>query len=72
MQNQIIFMTPPKVELVELKNLFFQLCSKACNLKCKNCYIERNPYKNEEDFIPLEKLNKRLALLKEKSLIPYI
>ena len=68
MQNQIIFMTPPKVELVELKNLFFQLCSKACNLKCKNCYIERNPYKNEEDFIPLEKIKQTLSAIKGKEL----
>ena len=33
MQNQkMMFMTPPKVEMKELKNLFFQLCSKTCKV----------------------------------------
>lgn len=69
MQNQkIMFMTPPKVELFELQNLFFQLCSKVCNLKCKYCYIEKNPYKNEEDFINLDKIKQALMLLKGKKL----
>ena len=69
MQNQkIMFMTPPKVELLELKNLFFQLCAKACNLKCKYCYIERNPYKNEEDFIALDKIKQALMCIKGKKL----
>ena len=57
MENQkLAYMTPPKVELKKLDNLFLQLCTKACNLKCKHCYIERNPYKNEEDFISLDKI----------------
>ena len=55
-KQQLIFKTPPKVELENLENLFFQLCSKACNLRCKHCYIERNPYKNEEDFIHIDKI----------------
>lgn len=62
MQNQkTLFMTPPKIELEELNNLFFQLCTKTCNLKCKHCYIEKNPYKNEEDFINIEKIKESLA-----------
>ncbi|MBQ8847566.1 MAG: radical SAM protein [Candidatus Gastranaerophilales bacterium] len=69
MQNQkIMFMTPPKVELIELQNLFFQLCTKTCNLKCKHCYIERNPYKNEEDFINLDKIKQALMHVKGKKL----
>ena len=69
MQNQkIMFMTPPKVELAELENLFFQLCTKTCNLKCKHCYIERNPYKNEEDFISLDKIKQALIYIKGKRL----
>lgn len=55
---------PCKVELEELNNLFFELCTKSCNLKCKNCYIEKNPYKNEEDFIPLEKVKENLNTIK--------
>ncbi len=69
MENQkAIFMTPPKVELYRLQNLFFQLCSKACNLRCKHCYIERNPYKNEEDFISLDKIKQALIFVKGKNL----
>lgn len=59
---------PPKIKLDELKNLFFQLSVKSCNLKCKNCYIVKNPYKNEDDFISLEKIKQTLFFIKnEKS-----
>ena len=54
------FMSAPQVELKELNNLFFELCYKACNLKCKHCYIEKNPYKQEKDFIPLDKIKNAL------------
>lgn len=54
------FLSVNVVELTELKNLFFALSNKACNLKCKHCYIERNLYKKEEDFIPLEKVKQAL------------
>ncbi len=69
MQNQeMMFFTPPKVTLGELKNLFFQLCSKTCNLKCKYCYIEKNPYKKEEDFIDTDKIKQTLQTLKGQNL----
>lgn len=69
MENQqLIFKTPPKVELIKLDNLFFQLSSKACNLRCKHCYIERNPYKNEEDFISVDKIKQNLILAKNLNL----
>ncbi len=69
MQNQnTMFATPPKVELFELKNLFFQLCSKTCNCKCKYCYIEKNPYKNKEDFISLDKIKQSLLSKEAKNL----
>ena len=69
MQNsKIMYMTPPKIELKELQNVFFQLCVKACNLKCKFCYIEKNPYKNEEDFISIDKIKEALISLKGKKL----
>ena len=66
-KQQLIFKTPPKVELESLDNLFFQLSLKACNLKCKHCYIERNPYKNEEDFIQLDKIKQTLIAIKNKA-----
>ena len=59
-----MFMAAPKVEMKELNNLFFELCRKACNLKCKHCYIEKNPYKQEKDFIPVEKI--KAALLQTR------
>ena len=69
MQNQrMMVLTPPKVELEELKNIFFQLCTKTCNSKCKFCYIEKKPYKKEEDFIPIEKIKQSLAFLKGKKI----
>ena len=69
MQNQnMTLLTPPKVEMTELQNVFLQLSSKACNLKCKFCYIEKNTYKKEEDFLPLEKIKRSLSFLKGKKL----
>ena len=69
MENkQLIFKTPPKVELETLDNLFFQLSSKACNLRCKHCYIEKNPYKNEEDFIQIDKIKQNLIMAKNLKL----
>ena len=69
MENQqLIFKTPPKVELENLDNLFFQLSFKACNLRCKHCYIERNPYKNEEDFMQLDKIKQNLIMVKKQKL----
>ena len=69
MQNQqTLFITPQKVELAELKNLFFQLSSKACNLKCKYCYIKKDPYKIEEDFIDIEKIKQTLLSVKNLNL----
>ena len=69
MQNQqMLFMTPPKVELKELKNLFFQLSSKVCNLKCKYCYLNQNQVKNEEDFLDIEKIRQTLISIKNLQL----
>lgn len=69
MQNQkMMLITPPYVELEELKNIFFQLCTKTCNLKCKFCYIQKNIFKKEEDFLPLEKIKQSLCFLKGKKL----
>lgn len=69
MENQkTLFMTPPKVEMAKLENLFIQLCTKACNLKCKFCYIEKNPYKTEEDFIKIDKVKETLVSVKNLNL----
>lgn len=55
------FIHAPISELSELNNLFIELSYKACNLRCKHCYIEKSPYKQEKDFIELEKVKKALA-----------
>jgi len=62
------FMSAPKVEMENLKNLFFELSHKACNLKCKHCYIERNIYKQESDFIPIDKIKTALLDTKDEKL----
>lgn len=69
MQNQqISFMTAPKVELEELKNLFFQLCTKTSNSSYKSCYIEKSNQKNKEDFIGIDKIKQNLNCIKDKNL----
>jgi len=62
------FMSAPQVEMKELNNLFFELCYRACNLKCKHCYIEKNPYKQEKDFIPLDKIKNALLQTRSENL----
>ena len=57
-------MQAPVVQTEELNNLFFELTNKNCNLKCTHCYIERNPYKKEKDFLPLEKIKQTLLSIK--------
>lgn len=69
MQNQkMMLITPPNTKLEELKNVFFQLCTKTCNLKCKFCYIQKNIFKKEEDFLPVEKIKQALNFLKGRNL----
>lgn len=68
MQNETIqCITPPVVEQCELKNLFIQL-TKTCNLKCKNCYIKHDLYKNESDYIDIEKIKHTLLQVKNMKL----
>lgn len=67
-KQNLLFMTPPVVELCELKNLFLQLSYKTCNLKCKHCYIERNIYKNEDDFMSMDKIKEALLAVKNMKL----
>ncbi|MBR1617061.1 radical SAM protein [bacterium] len=69
MQNQTaMLVAPPVVKMTELKNLFIQLSSKTCNLKCKYCYIERNEFSNQEDFIDFEKIKQALLDIKKQKL----
>ena len=66
MENQLAeLITPPVAVLKELKNLFLCLSTKTCNLKCKYCYIEKNVSKNNDDFLPPEKIKENLFAVKD-------
>lgn len=62
------FMSAPLIELSELNNLFFELCRRTCNLRCKHCYIEKNPYKQEKDFISIDKIKSALLQCKGENI----
>ena len=69
MQNQnMMLLTPPSVQLEELKNLFFCLCSKNCNLSCKYCYLEKTSVNKDEDFLNLDKIKTALLFAKKEKL----
>ena len=61
-------MQAPVVETEELNNLFFELTNKCCNLKCTHCYIKRNPFKKEKDFLSLDKIKQSLIMAKKENL----
>lgn len=62
------FMQAPVVETEELNNLFFELTNKSCNLKCSHCYIKRNPFKKEKDFLPVDKIKQTLLSARKENL----
>lgn len=65
MQNIVKnFIQAPIAQFEELNNLFIELSYKACNLKCKHCYIEKSLYKQEKDFIEIEKIKRALNDIK--------
>lgn len=61
------FIQAPVVRLKTLDNLFIELSRKSCNLRCKHCYIEKSPYKQENDFIELEKIKNALRSIVGKN-----
>jgi len=61
-------MQAPVVELNEINNLFFELTNKCCNLKCTHCFIKRNPFKKEKDFIQIDKIKQSLLSVKRNEL----
>lgn len=66
MKNAIV--TAPCVSLRELENLFIEMTAKNCNLKCKHCYIEFDPYKKVKDYIPLDFVKESLQKIDTKVL----
>ena len=59
-------MTAPCVEMRNLEHLFIELTASNCNLKCKHCYLEFDPYKKIKDFIAIEKIKKALYEVKNE------
>ena len=61
-------LTAPFVQLEELNHLFIELTAANCNLRCKHCYIEFDPYKKIKDFISIDKVKKALTETKNEPL----
>ena len=66
-QAQSIFYAPV-VQMNELNNLFFELTSKSCNLKCGHCFMEKNSLKKEKDFLPIDKIKQSLILSRKENI----
>lgn len=55
-----LLLQAPCVELSDLDNLWFQLSKTACNLKCKNCFLNCNNKYTVKNFLPLDKIKAAL------------
>ena len=64
-QNGVIL--APQVKLETFRNLFIELTSNTCDLKCKHCYINQSN-KKEKDFISLETIISALKDLKNEKI----
>lgn len=61
-------MTSPKSELTTFDSLFIEMSMKACNLKCKHCYIDFSNEKRVKNFIHFDKIKEALADLQNENL----
>ncbi len=61
-------LTAPYVQLDALNHLFIELTAANCNLRCKHCYLEFDPYKKIKDFISIDKLKRTLIETKSEPL----
>ncbi len=48
------------VKLTKLNHIFVELTAANCNLRCKHCYLNFEPYKKIKDFLPIDKVKKML------------
>lgn len=60
--------TSPKSELTVFDSLFIEMSMKACNLKCKHCYIDFSNEKHVKNFIPFDKIKDALYDLQDENL----
>lgn len=61
-------LTSPKSELTVFDSLFIEMSMKACNLKCKHCYIDFSNEKHVKNFIPFEKIKEAFSDLQTEKL----
>lgn len=61
-------LTSPKSELVTFDSLFIEMSVKACNLKCKHCYIDFTNEKNTKNFIHIDKIKESVFDLKNENI----
>jgi len=64
MAIQLTFQAPC-VELKNLDNLWFQLSTRSCNLKCKHCYLSCAPTVKGKNFLPFDKIKSALEEAKK-------
>jgi len=58
----------PSVEMTDFKDLFIEMTAKNCNLSCKHCYLDFNPYKKVEDYISIDKIKEAFYDLKNENI----
>ena len=63
MQTQLSFKAP-SIGLRGLNNLWIQLTTSACNLKCRHCYLSCMP-SNKPRFLPLDKIKSAIEEAKK-------
>ena len=65
--NSIIknFIQAPVIKMERLDNFFIELSKKACNMKCKHCYIPKNSFTMEKDFLEIKKIKTALKQIKD-------
>ena len=61
-------LTSPKSEIINFDNLFIEMSAKACNMKCKHCYIDFKDAKKIKNFIHIDKVREALIDLKDENL----
>ena len=61
-------LTAPVVKLNSFDNLFIELTNQNCNLRCKHCYINFEPYKKIKDFISVENIKQAINDLKSQNI----
>lgn len=57
----------PCVSMERMEELFIEMTSQNCNMRCKYCYIDFKD-KKQKDFIPIEKLKQSLSYIDRKQL----